>query len=194
VGTMLEQDEEVISTSTKGRLLVASPALDDGVFDRTVVYMLEHNQEGALGVVVNRPSDETDVPGLAAWETLLSPPAVVFAGGPVEEQVMIGLAVVDSRPGSGWSPITDLVGTVDLTTDPVEIAPVIDHARLFRGYAGWSPGQLDGELAIDAWIVVDALAADVFSGSPDRLWRSVLKRQTGPISWLANYPDDVDAN
>lgn len=190
----MEQDDDVISTSTKGRLLVAAPALDDGVFDRTVVYMLEHNTEGALGVVINRPSAETDVPGLGAWETLLSPPAVVFSGGPVEPEVMIGLAVADGRPGSSWTPIDGQVGSIDLSTDPIEVAPVIDQARVFRGYAGWSPGQLDAELGVEAWIVVDAQSPDVFTGAPDRLWRGVLKRQGGRISWLAHYPDDLQLN
>lgn len=192
--TFVEQDEGVISGSTKGKLLVAAPALDDGVFDRTVVYMLEHNTEGALGVVINRPSAETDVPGLGAWETLLSPPAVVFSGGPVEPDVMIGLAVADGRPGSSWTPINGQVGSIDLSTDPNEVAPVIDRARVFRGYAGWAPGQLDAEVGVEAWIVVDAESPDLFSGLPDQLWRAVLKRQGGRLSWLAHYPDDLQLN
>lgn len=186
----------VVNTlSTKGRLLIASPALDDGVFDRTVVYVLEHTPEGALGVVLNRPSSEIDVPGLGAWKTLLAPPAFVFAGGPVEEQALIGLAATDSgRPGEGWAPIAGGIGSVDLGTEPNEVAPVIDRARIFRGYAGWAASQLDGELAIDAWIVVDAVAEDVFSSDPDHLWRTVLSRQPGRLSWLAHYPDDVELN
>lgn len=181
--------------STKGRLLIASPALDDGVFDRTVVYVLEHTPDGALGVVINRPSAESDVPGLGAWKTLLAPPAFVFAGGPVEEQALIGLAVADSaRPGDGWAPIASGIGSVDLASEPSEVAPVIDRARIFRGYAGWAARQLDGELALDAWIVVDAIPDDVFSTDPDHLWRVVLGRQPGPVSWLAHYPDDVELN
>lgn len=185
----------VNEASTKGRLLVASPALDDGVFDRTVVYVLEHTPEGALGVVINRPSSESDVPGLGAWKTLLAPPAFVFAGGPVEEQALIGLAATDgARPGEGWAPIADGIGSVDLASDPNEVAPLIDRARIFRGYAGWAAGQLDGELAVDAWIVVGAVPNDVFCPEPDHLWRSVLSRQPGRLSWLAHYPDDVDLN
>ena len=190
----MKHNGDVTWTSTKGRLLIASPTLDDGVFDRTVLYMLEHNAEGALGVVINRPSDAFDVPGLDAWENMLSPPAVVFAGGPVEQQVVIGLAVADAREGSAWTPITERVGSIDLSSEPSEVAPVIDRARVFRGYAGWSPGQLDSELAVEAWIVVDARTSDVFSGAPDHLWRAVLARQPGRLSWLAHYPDDLTTN
>ena len=182
------------SSSTKGKLLLASPTLDDGVFDRTVLYMIEHNVEGALGVVINRPSATFDVPGLDAWEGLLSPPAVVFAGGPVEQQVVIGLAVADAREGSAWTPIAATVGSIDLSSEPSEVAPVIDRARVFRGYAGWSPGQLDAELAMEAWIVVDAQLSDVFSVTPDQLWRAVLGRQPGRLKWLAHYPDDIESN
>ena len=192
--TFVEQDEGVSSGSTKGRLLVAAPALDDGVFDRTVVYMLEHNTEGALGVVINRPSAETDVPGLGAWETLLSPPAVVFSGGPVEPDVMIGLAVADGRPGSSWTPINGQVGSIDLSTDPNEVAPVIDRARVFRGYAGWAPGQLESEIEEESWIIEPALPDDVFTGEPEDLWSAVLRRKGGPFAVLALMPPDPSRN
>jgi putative transcriptional regulator len=193
--TNLSQNDDVIIGTTKGRLLVASPALGDDNFDRTVVFMLEHNDDGALGVIINRPSDEADVEGLESWTELASPPAVVFHGGPVEPDALIGIARTESaRDGVGWAPITDSLGTVDLSESPVEIAPVLDAIRIFRGYSGWSPGQLEGELSVNAWIVADANSTDVFDQHPSELWRTVLRRQEGSLRWLANAPDDLSAN
>ena len=193
--SILGQNDEVIIGTTKGRLLVASPALGDDNFDRTVVFILEHNEEGALGVIINRPSDEAEVEGLESWTELASPPAVVFHGGPVEPDALIGIARTESaRDGAGWAPITTSLGTVDLSESPVEIAPVLENIRIFRGYSGWSPGQLEGELSLNAWIVADAAPTDVFDHHPDDLWRNVLRRQEGSLRWLANAPDDLSAN
>ena len=193
--TIPSQNDDVIIATTKGRLLVASPALGDDNFDRTVVFMLEHNEEGALGVIINRPSDEAEVEGLESWTELASPPAVVFHGGPVEPDALIGIARTESaRDGVGWAPITKSLGTVDLSESPVEIAPILESIRIFRGYSGWSPGQLESELSVNAWIVTDAAPTDVFDHHPDELWRSVLRRQDGSLRWLANAPDDLSAN
>ncbi len=189
------QTDGVFIGTTKGRLLVASPVMGDDNFDRTVVFMLEHNDEGALGVIINRPSDESDIEGLESWTELASPPAVVFHGGPVEQDALIGIARTESaREGVGWAPITDSLGTVDLSDSPVEIAPVLDAIRIFRGYSGWSPGQLEGEIELNVWIVAEASSTDVFDHHPDDLWRTVLRRQEGSLRWLANAPDDLSAN
>ncbi len=181
--------------STKGRLLLATPPLVDPNFDRTVVYMLEHNEQGALGVVVNRPTDEDDVEGLGAWCDLLSGPAVVFSGGPVEVGALIGLAWNDAaHPSTAGRPTDTGISTVDLREAPTEVAPVFERFRLFRGYSGWSPGQLDAELEVGAWIVLAAEVADVFCPEPDELWRDVLRRQGGRLAWIANAPDDLSTN
>ncbi|MEI7993009.1 MAG: YqgE/AlgH family protein, partial [Actinomycetota bacterium] len=121
----------MIHTSTSGRLLVATPPLVDPNFDRTVVYLIEHNEQGALGVVINRPSDEDRLSGLDVWHDLMSPPAVVFAGGPVEPDALIGLG----RTGSGvrhdgWSMWRNGVGTVDLSREPYEVSPPVERLRL----------------------------------------------------------------
>jgi putative transcriptional regulator len=182
----LGHDDSVPANSTKGKLLLATPPLVDPNFDRTVVYMLEHNDQGALGVVVNRPTDEAAIEGLDVWCELLSPPAVVFAGGPVELDALIGLA---------WTGDADAqVEAVDLGEPPTEAAPVLARFRLFRGYSGWSPGQLDAELEAGAWIVLAARTTDVFCEDPDGLWRAVLRRQGGRLAWIADAPDDLSAN
>jgi putative transcriptional regulator len=189
--------------SAKGRLLLATPPLVDPNFDRTVVLVLEHNDEGALGLVLNRPTPEDEVPGLAPWFGVATDPAVVFQGGPVESDTLIGLAAADpidraraddDGGNDGWAPLATGLGTVDLEVDPEDVSLHYGGFRLFRGYAGWGPGQLDDELAQGAWIVVDGIRTDPFTTDPDDLWRAVLRRQGGRLAWLANCPDDLSLN
>lgn len=191
--------EQVIpgASQTKGRLLVATPPLDDPNFDRTVVYVLEHHGEGALGVVLNRPSDESLVEPLDRWSDLEARPGGVFQGGPVEPDALIALALAKepvTEPTDELSPVSGLVASADLTTDPAFVAARVEAVRVFRGYAGWGPGQLEGEIDAGAWLVVDAEPDDVFDATPDSLWRSVLRRQGGRLAWLASAPDDLSAN
>lgn len=189
------QDVLVIHVSTAGKLLVATPPLVDPNFDRTVVYMIEHNDQGAIGVVINRPTDEDTISGLERWFDRLTPPATVFSGGPVELDALIGLACGECTGESGgWALSRNGVGTVDLSMSPYELDPTPRHLRLFRGYSGWAPWQLDGELEAGAWIVLDALPSDPFSEQPDELWRSVLRRQGGRLAWIAQAPDDLSSN
>jgi putative transcriptional regulator len=184
-------------SSLKGRLLVALPPLNDQNFNRTVVLMLEHTDDGALGVVLNRPSRREVSEILEAWMplALAAPPAVVFGGGPVEPEAVIGLARGSADDDSAhWAPILDGLGTVDLTADPEELVQTPEALRLFLGYAGWGSGQLEGELAAGAWVVADFRLDDAFAVEPAELWRAVLRRQPGRVAWLANYPDDPSVN
>lgn len=185
------------ATPTKGRLLVATPPMDDPNFDRAVIYVLEHHDDGALGVVVNRPTDETLDEPLDRWTDLQAEPASVFRGGPVEPNALIALALSDrpvDEPTDELSPVAGRVSSADLTMDPAIVAGQVDAVRIFRGYAGWGPGQLEGEIAAGAWLVLDAEPDDVFDHEPGELWRSVLRRQGGRLAWLANAPDDLSAN
>jgi len=179
---------------TKGRLLVATPPLEDPNFDRTVIYVLDHHAGGAVGVVLNHVSAEDDIDGLESWVSRLTPPAAVFVGGPVELDALIGLAMADERFDDAWGELTHDVGTVDLALDPNEVATSITKLRIFRGYAGWSPGQLDAEIDMGAWMVFDAQVDDVFTEEPDDLWRRVIRRQGGRLAWVADAPDDLSAN
>jgi putative transcriptional regulator len=162
-----------------GRLLVATPLLGDPNFERTVVLVLAHGDEGALGVVLNRPTatraDEL-VPG---WGERAAEPAVMFLGGPVGQNGVIGL-----HPG----------GTIDLNVPPEESDDVPERLRLFAGSAGWSGGQLEDELGEGAWWVLDAEPDDAFSASPSTLWSRVLRRQRGTTAWFAVYPPDPLVN
>ncbi len=179
-----------------GRLLIATPLLGDPNFERTVVLMLQHSDEGALGVVLNRPSDLTLRGPLSDWEGVAAPPQVVFVGGPVSQGSVIALARVESEPGTteAWSPVLPRVGVLDLTSDPASDGVTVEEVRLFTGYAGWGPGQLEGEIGEGAWFVVDAEPADALAPEPERLWPAVLRRQGGKLAWLALYPPDPSVN
>lgn len=169
--------------TTKGRLLVAAPPLGDPNFDRSVVFMLEHNESGALGVVINRVSDSIDVE-FENWNPLLASPAVVFEGGPVERQALIALGRLDDGT----------IDAVELDRDPVLLDPRPLAVRIFHGYAGWGAQQLDGELEAGVWIVATADADDVFTSSPEDLWTDVMSRQPGRVGWMASAPSDLSVN
>ena len=181
-------------SSTKGQLLVAAPPLDDPNFHHTVVFMLEHNDDGAVGVVLNRPGGGDEFVELPGWEDVATPPAVIFYGGPVETDGFVAVAKVQEPDESAWSPLSESLGTVDLTRLPEHVAERFEAVRIFRGYSGWSSGQLDQELAMGGWIVVPSEPDDVFSEQPASLWREVLRRQGGRLAWIANAPDDLSAN
>lgn len=184
------------STPTRGRLLVAGPPLEDPNFRRTVVFMIEHNDDGALGVVLNRPSPIDIADALPQWVGLAAAPPAVFIGGPVEQGAVLGLGrLVDDAAPEGLTPVHAGIGVLDLEADPARLQGDVGGVRLFTGYAGWGPGQLEAELAMGGWFVVDAEPSDVTTTAPDDLWRAVLRRQPDEdLALLALFPDDLSAN
>ncbi len=172
-----------VTVSLRSRLLVASPSLTDPNFYRSVVFLIDHDDDGALGVVLNRPTEVSVGDPLPGWDLLAAEPAVVFSGGPVQPVA----AVAIGRTAEG-------VGTLDLNQDPLEAAREVEAVRVFSGYAGWSPGQLEGEIDEGAWIVVDAEPDDVMSEDPEGLWERVLERQPPPVCWLAKAPPHLSFN
>ena len=180
----------------RGRLLVATPDLEDPNFFRTVVLLLEHTPEGALGVVLNRPSSGTTVgETLPAWAAVAAEPPVVFVGGPVQPEAAIGLARGDhGAEPDGFAPLFDGLGTVDLERAPDEVVPRVERLRVFAGYSGWGPRQLEAELDAGGWFVVRAERADPWSASPEGLWRAVLRRQHGKARLFADFPVDARLN
>lgn len=177
--------------SLTGRLLVALPVLDDPNFERTVVLLLDHDQEGALGVVLNRASEVAVDEALLEWSELAARPAVVFGGGPVEPTAVVALG--RSVPGVEVDePRLGPVRLVDVSAGP----PVgeLEQIRVFAGYAGWAPGQLEAEIEHGAWIDVPATPDDVFTHDPANLWSRVLARQPGRVRLLASYPEDPVLN
>ncbi|MEO0491996.1 MAG: YqgE/AlgH family protein [Actinomycetota bacterium] len=180
--------------STRGHHLVASPSLNDPNFDFTVVFMLEHSDEGALGVVLTRPSELPVNDMFEGWLAHAAEPAVVFRGGPVSLSSVIALGVAASASPSGaFNPIAHGIGTIDLDGDPADVV-ALQGIRLFAGYASWAPGQLDAELVDDAWIVLDAAEGDVLHPDPSELWWTVVGRQRDETRLLANYPTEPWVN
>lgn len=180
-----------------GRLLIAAPQLSDPNFSRTVVLVLEHDQPGAVGVVLNRPLHVEVGEILDTWAELagVTPPPVVFSGGPVSPDAVIGLArAASSEASAGWRAVVGAVGVVDLSRPPVDQPTTLDAVRLFSGYAGWGPGQLEDELEVGGWIVLDARDDDVLSEEPEQLWHDVLQRQGGRLGMLAAYPPSPSVN
>lgn len=170
-----------------GRLVVASPLMTDPNFARTVVLILAHAGNGAMGVVLNRPSEAPVSEHLPLWASRATGPPVVFVGGPVEPRAVIALEETDDPEEP-----TSVAGVGVATLSPDE--PSDTPLRVFSGYAGWGAGQLDAELAEKAWVVADAVSADVFTPDPGRLWASALRRLGGRYRLLATYPPDVALN
>lgn len=155
----------------RGRLLVATPRLSDPNFRRTVIYLIDHSQDGAVGVVVNRPSEMAVSEVVPAWEQAIAPPRFIFFGGPVAPSDLIALAPDVAPLDEGMS-----IGVVDLAGVPSSSSGRI---RVFAGHAGWGSGQLEHELEAGSWFVVDAKLDDLVDEEPERLWEAVLRRQGG---------------
>jgi len=179
----------------KGRLLVATPLLGDPNFDRAVILVLEHSDEGALGLVLNRPSGLDVIEPLPEWGRYTRQPEVVFVGGPVSRNSVIALARLGGDiPSSAWEQVLGPVGVLDLSHDPDLLGGSLDAVRVFAGYAGWGPAQLEEEVGEGAWFVVTADPADAFTDDPAHLWRDVLARQPGDLAKVALVPDDPRLN
>ena len=168
--------------------------MGDDNFVRTVVLVVEHSDEGALGLVLNRPSTTGVGDPLPGWDAMAADPPVVFVGGPVSPDSAICLARVKSEGIDGWTSLVGALGALDLSRHPDDAAAGIEELRVFAGYAGWAGGQLESELEAGGWFVVDARPEDVMTAEPDALWRHVLSRQRGHLQLSANYPDDVSTN
>lgn len=178
--------------SLRGHLLIAGPSLLDPNFWRTVILVGEHSEEGALGVVLNR-SSETPVEEALPELTLLSEDlGAVHVGGPVQPSAVVVLAdFVD--PDAAETLVLDSVGFLPAEVEP-DMLGELRRARVYAGYAGWGPGQLDGELEDGSWIVEPARTEDVFTDDPESLWSDVLRRKGGPFAVLAAMPPDPSLN
>ena len=177
--------------SLQGQLLVSAPSLLDPQFRRTVVLIAHHDEDGAMGLVLTRPSDvaATDaVPSLAGIPGADEP---VYVGGPVQPEAFMVLAEFEDVSEAA-APIFGGIGFLPAEAEPDELS--IRRLRLFAGYAGWAAGQLEAELAEPAWIVVPAASSDPFATDPDELWRTVLHRKGGPFEIMVDMPFDPGLN
>ena len=180
-------------TSLKGRLLVATPALFDPNFRRTVVLVGEHGEEGAMGLVLNRPADVTVGEAVPPLAVVAGEESRVHVGGPVQPEAVLVLAEFEDASLAA----TLVVGNVGFASgdDDLEaLAGATRRARVFAGYAGWGPGQLEAELEEESWLVEAVDGADLFPGPGDDLFASVLRRKGGTYRVLALMPEDPSTN
>jgi putative transcriptional regulator len=178
--------------SMRGQLLIAGPALVDANFWRTVVLIVEHSEDGALGLVLNRPSETTAGEAVAELDRLLDLDDPLFIGGPVQPSALIVLAEFEHADDAALVAF-DQVGV--LASGASEDPTIgVRRGRAFVGHAGWGPGQLDAELERGDWIAEPARREDAFTDRPTELWQSVLTRKGGSYALVARMPPDPSVN
>jgi putative transcriptional regulator len=177
--------------SLRGQLLISSPALVDPNFRRTVVLVTHHDEEGAMGLVLTRPSEARVADVVPELASLPCADDVVHVGGPVQTEAIMALAEFDDADDA-VAPLVGRVGFMPAGADFEELS--VRRVRVFAGYAGWGAGQLEAELEEPSWIVAGAEPDDAFASDPDELWRRVLQRKGGPFALLATMPFDPELN
>ncbi|HZQ04505.1 MAG TPA: YqgE/AlgH family protein [Gaiellaceae bacterium] len=177
--------------SLQGQLLISSPALVDPNFRRTVVLITHHDEDGAMGLVLTRPSQVTVADAVPELAALPGADGVVHVGGPVQPEAIMALAEFDD-PEDAVAPIVGSVGFVSAEATLEELS--IRRIRVFAGYSGWGAGQLEAELGEPSWIVAEAEPGDAFVDDPDELWRTVLQRKGGRFALIASMPFDPRLN
>jgi putative transcriptional regulator len=181
-----------VSTDLTGHLLISNASLFDPNFRRTVVLIGHHDEEGAVGVVLNRPSGLAVREAVPPLSDLVDAGEEVFEGGPVQPEAAV---VVAEFLDPAIVPVVAF-GSVGFLPDEVDAdeRSSIVRARVFAGYSGWGPGQLEAELAEDAWLLTPATEADVFTEEPDRLWEGVVARLGPAYAMLRSMPTDPTLN
>ena len=177
----------------EGQLLVASPAMSDPNFARSVVAIANHDEDGALGIVLNRPSDTEVVEAVPELEGVVDSDEVVFVGGPVQPASIVVLAEFED-PAEAAYLVVDAVGLVSDRTGLDRLGVATARRRVYAGYTGWGPGQLETELEREDWIVEPALPEDVFAEDALDLWSRVLERKGGQFRLVARMPPDPSVN
>jgi putative transcriptional regulator len=175
-----------VEQTLKGQLLVAAPSLFD-YFRRTVVLVLEHSPDGAMGVVLNRESETAVADAVPMLSPLVTPDDLVRIGGPVSPQSVVALGEFDDIDEAG-SHVIGSLGTLDPESDNSSLRRI----RVYAGYAGWAPGQLDGELEQEAWVVASAEPEDPFRDGD--IWSEALRRKGGSYKLMATMPADPSLN
>jgi putative transcriptional regulator len=180
-------------TSLKGRLLVAMPGLFDPNFRRAVVLVGEHGDEGAMGLVLNRPAEVTVGEAIPPLAVVAGEESLVHVGGPVQPEAVLVLAEFDDASAAATIVVGD-VGFASSDDDLEALAGATRRARVFAGYSGWGPGQLEAELEEESWLVEPAESVDHFPGPEDDLFATVLRRKGGTYRVLALMPEDPSTN
>ncbi|GAC02361.1 hypothetical protein GONAM_53_00500 [Gordonia namibiensis NBRC 108229] len=181
-----------------GTALIASTDLIEPTFARTVIYVIEHNEAGSLGVILNRMSQTAVHNLLPQWTDIAASPRALYVGGPVKQDAALCLGVmkhgfdVDDHPA--LRPVDGRVVLVDLDADPESLSEVLEGVRIFAGYSGWGIGQLDDELDQDSWMLASALPRDLLAPPGVDVWFDILRRQPWPMPLLATHPIDLSLN
>lgn len=179
--------------SARGQVLIAGPPLLDPNFWRTIVLVVEHSEEGALGLVLNRPSETTVAEAVPELEELIDSEQSLFIGGPVQPSAVIVLAQFEDPSDAALMAFAD-IGVLGTGSAPSEAVAGVRRGRAFVGHAGWGPGQLDNELERGDWILEPARQEDVFSDASRDLWSEVLTRKGGSYALVARMPPDPSVN
>ncbi|MGH2896362.1 MAG: YqgE/AlgH family protein [Solirubrobacteraceae bacterium] len=178
--------------TTRGQLLIAGPGLLDPNFWRTVVLIVEHSDEGALGLVLNRPSEATVGEAVSELEQLLDLDDPLYVGGPVQPSALIVLAEFDQPREAALIAFEDVGVLANVAHEDPSLS--VRRGRAFVGHAGWGPGQLDDEVERGDWILEPAVRDDAFTGTPVALWSAVLTRKGGSYALVARMPPDPSVN
>ena len=184
-------DDGVVE-SLRGHLLIANASLWDPNFRRTVVLIAHHDDDGAVGVVLNSVTDATVAEAIPELGSLVASDEPLYIGGPVQPEAAVVMADFED-PGVAEIVALGSIGFLPPESGP-EVERSIRRARVFAGYSGWGPGQLEAELAEDAWIVEPALPDDVFAPEPSRLWENVLRRKGHAFDLIRLMPLDPSMN
>ncbi len=176
----------------RGHLLIAGASLWDPNFRRTVLLIAHHDEDGAVGVVLNNAADVTVAEAIPQLASLVAADERLFIGGPVEPQAAIVVADF-ADPSVAEILALGSIGFLPPASGP-EVEDAIKRARVFAGYSGWGSGQLEAEMAEDSWIVEPARPEDVFAPDPSRLWEDVLRRKGRAFDLLRLMPADPTMN
>ena len=179
--------------SLKGMLLFSTPALFDPNFRRTVVLVAEHGEDGAMGLVLNRPSETTVEEAVPELADVAGPDSPVFVGGPVQPQAVLVLAEFE-EPADAATVVFGDIGFARADGDLDDLARTTRRARVFAGYSGWSPGQLEAELEEDSWLVEPVDDIDLLADHEEDIFRAALETKGGSYRILALMPDDPRQN
>src|SRR6266508_3101891 len=188
----MEESTGPMEDSLRGKLLVASPALVDPNFARTVVFIAEHNDEGAMGIVLNLPS-ETSVESVVPELAEIAGGEPIYVGGPVQPEALVLLAEFSNLEAAAWVVVAD-VGLASADVDLEQLAASVRRGRVYAGYSGWGAGQLEAEMEVASWLVEPPLPKELFPEDPATLWSDVLARKGGQYALLARMPADPSVN